>query len=238
MIRATAAGSVDGLRGRLQRQPGGEQSLDDVVVEVTGDPFAFFEQPGGAGLFVQAGVLDRQAGGGGQSDRELLIDVGEHLAVGLVRQVQVAVDDAAQPDRHPEERRHRRVAGREPEAVRMGVEVGQPQRFRVQDQQPEDAVPLGASADAGRLLLAEPDRDELRQTGTPTRPAPPTPRTWRRPARQPTSVMRRNASARDCSDPIAITASSNRSNCFAPANSKRLGTTGGYDPRAASVVTR
>ena len=46
----------------------------------------------------------------------------------------------------------------------------------------------------------------------------------------PTSVMRRNASARDCSDPIAITASSNRSNCFAPANSKRLGTTGGYDP--------
>ena len=44
------------------------------------------------------------------------------------------------------------------------------------------------------------------------------------------SVMRRNASARVCSDPIAITASSNRSNCFAPANSKRLGTTGGYDP--------
>ena len=42
--------------------------------------------------------------------------------------------------------------------------------------------------------------------------------------------MRRNASARDCSDPIAITASSNRNNCFAPANSKRLGTTGGYDP--------
>jgi hypothetical protein len=27
----------------LQRQPSGEQSLDDVVVEVTRDPFAFFE---------------------------------------------------------------------------------------------------------------------------------------------------------------------------------------------------
>ena len=35
------------------------------------------------------------AGGGGQPDGELLIDVGEHLAVGLVRQVEVAVDDAA-----------------------------------------------------------------------------------------------------------------------------------------------
>ena len=62
-------------------------------------------------------------GGGGQPDGELLVDVGEHLAVGLVGQVEVAVDDAAEPDRHAEERRHRRVAGREPEAVGMGVEI-------------------------------------------------------------------------------------------------------------------
>ena len=61
-------------------------------------------------LLVEPGVLDRQAGGRGQPDGELLVDVGEHLAVGLVGQVQVAVDDAAQPDRHAEERRHRRVA--------------------------------------------------------------------------------------------------------------------------------
>ena len=47
-------------------------------------------------------------------DSELLIDVGEHLAVGLVGHVQVAVHDAAQADRHAEKRRHRRVAGRNP----------------------------------------------------------------------------------------------------------------------------
>ena len=148
MIRSTAAGSVDHPGGRLQRQPGGEQSLDDVVVEIPGDPLAFVEQAGGPGLFVQSGVLDRQAGGGGQADRELLVDVGEHLTVGLVGQVQVAVHDAAQPDRHPEERRHRRVPRREPEAVGMGVQVGQPQRLRFEDQQAEDAVALGTSTDA------------------------------------------------------------------------------------------
>ena len=163
MIRSTAAGSSTRLGGGLQRQPGGEQSLDDVVVEVAGDPLAFVEQPGGAGLLVEPGVLDRQAGGGGQPDGELLVDVGEHLAVGLVGEVEVAVDDAAQPDRHAEERRHRRVAGREPEAVGMGVQVGEAQRFRVEDQQPEDAVTLGTGPDAGRLLVAEPDGDELRQ---------------------------------------------------------------------------
>ena len=156
---------VDGLRGRLQRQPGREESLDDIVVEVTGDPFAFIEQPGGAGLLVEAGVLDGQTRRGGQPDRELLIDVGEHLAVGFVGEVEVAVDDAAEPDRHAQERRHWRVAGREPEAVGMGVQIGEAQWLRVEDQQPEDAVALGTGSDAGRLVLAEADRDELPQPG-------------------------------------------------------------------------
>ena len=93
-------------------------------------------------------------GGGGQPDRELLIDVGEHLTVGLVGEVEVAVDDAAQSDRDPQERGHRRMPRREPEAVRMGVQIGEPQRFRLEDQQPEDAVTLRPRADAARLLLA------------------------------------------------------------------------------------
>ena len=112
---------------------------------------------------MQPGVLDRQAGGRGQTDGQLLVDVGEHLAVGLVGQVQVAVDDAAEADRHAEERGHRRVPRREPEAVGVGVEVRQPQRLRVEDQQTEDAVALGSVTDARRLVLVEPDRDELGQ---------------------------------------------------------------------------
>ena len=145
---------VDRLGGRLQREPGGEQSLDHVVVEVAGDPLAFVEQAGGPSLLVEAGVLDGQAGRRRQPDGELLVDVGEGLAVGLVGQVEVAVDDAAEPDRHAEERRHRRVAGREPEAVGVGVQVGEPQRLGVEDQQTEDAVSFRAGADAARLLVA------------------------------------------------------------------------------------
>ena len=112
---------------------------------------------------MEAGVLDGHAGGGRQPDGELLVDVGEHLTVGLVRQVEVAVDDAARADRHAEERRHRRVARREAEAVGVGVQIGQTQRLGVEDQQAEDAVTLRTSADPGRLVVGEADGDELGQ---------------------------------------------------------------------------
>ena len=97
-------------------------------MQVPGDALALVEQAGEAGLLVQPGVLDRQAGGGGQPDGELLVDVGEHLTVRLVGEVQVAVDDTAHPDGHAEERGHRRMPRREAEAVGMGVQVGQSQR--------------------------------------------------------------------------------------------------------------
>ena len=66
----------------------------------------------------------------------------------LVGEVEVAEHLAADEHRHPEERAHRRVVRREPEAVGVLVEVGQAQRLGVDDQQPEDAVALGQLADA------------------------------------------------------------------------------------------
>ena len=62
----------------LQARPGGEEPLDDGVVQVAGDALAVLDtrQLGDAG--VQPGVLDRDAGGGGEADDELLVDVGEH----------------------------------------------------------------------------------------------------------------------------------------------------------------
>ena len=57
------------------------------------------------------------------------------------------------------------MPGREPEAVRMSVEIGESQRFGFQDQQTEEAVTLRSWADAQRLLVIEPHGDELGQTG-------------------------------------------------------------------------
>jgi len=154
------------LGNGLQGQAGGEQSLNDVVMQIASDPLAFVEQARGAGLLVETGVLDGQTRRRGKAHGKLLIDIGEHLTVGLVRQVQVAVHDASQTDGHAEERRHRRVTGREPETVRMGLQVGEPQRLRLEDQQTEDAVPLGPSADACGRFIGEADGDELGQTGS------------------------------------------------------------------------
>ena len=53
------------------------------------------------------------------ADDELLVDVGEHVAAGLLGEVEVAEHLVADQDRHPEERRHRRVVRRE--AVAVGV---------------------------------------------------------------------------------------------------------------------
>ena len=87
------------------------------------------------------------AGRGREADHELLVDVGEHLGGRLVGQVEVAEDLVAHPDRHAQERSHRRVVGREAEAVGVLAQVGQPQRLGVDDEQAEDPVPLGQVAD-------------------------------------------------------------------------------------------
>ena len=66
---------------------------------------------------------------------------------------------------HAQERSHRRVVGREPEAVGVLAQVGQPQRLGVDDEQAEDAVPLGQVADEPVGVVVDPDGDELRQAG-------------------------------------------------------------------------
>ena len=114
-------------------------------------------------------------GGSGQSDRELLVDVGEHLTVGLVREVEVAVDDAAQSDRHAEERGHRRMPGREPEAVRMGVQVGEPQRFADRGsaargcRDPPDARRCAASRSSSSPTVMNSARRDPDSSSTPKR---------------------------------------------------------------------
>ena len=150
LSRSATTGWVRQLCRRLQREPGREHPLDDVVVEIAGDALALLEQRRRLHVLVQPGVLDRQSGRRGERHDELLVDVGEHVAVGLVGEVEVAEHLVAQQDRHAEERRHRRVVRREAVAVGVGGEVGEAQRLGLDDQQPEDAVTFGEVADACR----------------------------------------------------------------------------------------
>jgi hypothetical protein len=99
----------------------------------------------------------------GQTDDQLIVDVGEHLDRGLVGEVEAADHLVTNQDRHAQERAHRRVVGREAVAVRVLAQVGQPQGLGVDDEQPQDAVALGQVTDGGMSLLVDADRDELRQ---------------------------------------------------------------------------
>ena len=78
-----------------------------------------------ARFLVQASVLDRDPGRGGQSEHQLLVDVGEHLGRGLVGQVEVPENLAVHGDRDAEKRRHRRMVGREAGAAGMITNVGE-----------------------------------------------------------------------------------------------------------------
>ena len=103
-------------------------------MEVASNSFALVEQPGGSVLFVKARVLNSNASGGREAYHQFLVDVGEHLTICLVGEVEVAVDDAAQADGYAEKRRHRRVAGGETERLWMRLEIRQPQRPGLEDQ--------------------------------------------------------------------------------------------------------
>ena len=92
-------------------------------------------------LVVQAGVLDRDARRGGERDDDLLVAGREVASTRLLGEVEVAEDAVADPDRHPEERRHRRVVVGEAVGRGVLVDVVQPQRFRVVDEQSQHAVP-------------------------------------------------------------------------------------------------
>ena len=95
--RSATCRIVEQSQRGLERQPDGEQLLDDRVVEVHGDALAILEQGEVPHAGVQPGVLDGDAGGRGQRDDELLVDVGEHVPRPLVGQVEVAEHLARAP---------------------------------------------------------------------------------------------------------------------------------------------
>ena len=109
----------------------------------------------GLGLFVQPGVVDRDARGRGERLDEYLVVLAERLPARLLGQIQVAEHLVADPYRHSEECPHRRMVRRK--ADRRGVvgDVVQPNRLGIVDQHPEHAAPLRQVPD---LLAQSPRR--------------------------------------------------------------------------------
>jgi hypothetical protein len=133
------------------------------VANSPSDALAVFEQREIGNARVQPRVVDGNARRAGERREQLFVDVGEDVAARLVTHVEVAEHLAAHADRHAEKRSHRRMIGREPVAVGVLTQVGQPQRHRIHDQQPEDAVTFRQVPDLGPVVVADADRDELRE---------------------------------------------------------------------------
>ena len=129
---------------------------------------------------VEARVLDRDRGLGGEQDDRRLVLLVEVGAARLLGEVEVAVDDAAQADRDTEEGLHRRVVRREADRARILVEVVEAQRLRLADEDAEDAAPAGRSPIAVARLLVDARRDEALELRRRTDRGRRAPRTARR----------------------------------------------------------
>ena len=103
--------------GQRQRLPGdqvqhlrGLHPRQQLAGDLRGGPQPAFLP---AGFLIQAGVVDRHARGGRERDNQRLVLLVELPPALLLGEVEVAVNLVPDPDRHAEERPHRRVPRRE-----------------------------------------------------------------------------------------------------------------------------
>ena len=117
----------------------------------------------GCRRLVEPGVLDRDRRLRRQQLRELLVLVREVVPTGLLGQVEVPVGDAAEHDRQPEERLHRRMVGREADGAGVVGDLVEPQRLGVADQHAQEAAPAREVADRVVRRRVHPGRQESLQ---------------------------------------------------------------------------
>src|SRR5256886_5812715 len=146
---------------RLERHPGREEALDDLVVEVAGNSLAVFEDGDLFRALHQPGVLDRNSVGGRQCDREALVFLAELAGVPLFAQVQVSEHGISHADGHAEERAHVWMVRGEADGLVVDAEIPQAQRTWVDDEEPEDPLTLGQVTDGGVTLWVDAHGDEL-----------------------------------------------------------------------------
>jgi len=114
-----------------------------------------------SGLFVEARVVDGDSGGRRQCLDQDLVVLGELRTAGLLRQIEVAVDLVADAHRNTEEGPHLRMPGREAHRVRVGADVGQPDRGRIVQEHTQHPPSGGQPADRGAFRVRHPDGDEV-----------------------------------------------------------------------------
>ena len=115
----------------------------------------------GAGLLIEPGVVDRDAGRGGQRLDEHLVVVAERSAAGFLGEIQIAVDLLADPDRHPEEGVHRRVVRREAHRSGVVADLVEADRLGIVEQNAQHADALGCPPDLGQLRFPHAGQDEV-----------------------------------------------------------------------------
>ena len=114
---------------------------------------------------VEPRVLDRDRCLRGEELGQLGVVLREPCAAILLGEVEVAVRNPPQQDRHAEERAHRRVLRREADRARVVGDVLEPQRVCVPDQDAEDAPAERRVTDAGPRLLVDADGEEALEGG-------------------------------------------------------------------------
>src|SRR5664279_4678581 len=114
---------------------------------------------------MEPGILDGNPCGKGQC-------LGEHEVVArklgpsnLVGQVEVAVDLLPDPDGNAEERSHRWMIEGEPRTIGVGVQIRYAERFRIGDDQAQDAETFRSISYSHLVVWREADRDELGKRG-------------------------------------------------------------------------
>jgi len=175
-LQRVAEQAFEGRRGALvaiepatvHRQAHREESPDDQVVQVAGDPVAVLHHghPGQLGaraveLVEQPRVGDRRARDGGEAGDDALVVLAE--AALLVREVEVADDLPVHAQRQAQERLHRRVTGWEADRGRVLGEVVQAYGRTLLEDHPQHAAAAGRGADRRGHLVADPLGDELGQ---------------------------------------------------------------------------
>jgi two-component system, NarL family, response regulator DevR len=132
-------------------------------VEVPGDSLSIFQHRELFHALHESRVVDGDARCRRERYRKVLIRCTELLGTLFLAEVEIPEDGVADANGDAEERSHARMVRGEP--VRLGVrrEIAQAKRFRIDDEESKDAVPLGEIPDGGIGLGVDADSEELAQ---------------------------------------------------------------------------
>jgi hypothetical protein len=106
-------------------------------------------------LLVMARIVDGRGSLARQQDSDVLVLLGERVAVNFLSKVEVPEYTPASENRNAKKRSHRWVVRRKSASVGMLGQIRQADRLRVSDDEAKDAVTIRRPADPGRKLRVD-----------------------------------------------------------------------------------